>query len=195
MDLTPEQIAKIQDAVQDLPPEEQEKKAREMIAEINPEALQQCPFCLMVEGKIPTTKVYEDEQYLAVLEINPANPGHILLFPKRHVALYTELTHQEVEDLGRLAQVLLQALGKLFPAANIHVDSGEQAGQRFPHVVIQLIPRHAGDKVQFAWQGSKATSEELAKLKEAIYANLPQKEEEVAPVEEITELPVKKRIP
>ncbi len=195
-ELTPEQIAQIKGAIAELPPEEQEAKAKEMIAQINPEALQQqCPFCLMSEGKIPTTKVYSDERYMAVLEINPANPGHVLLFAKRHVSTFVDLSQEEVGDLARLAQVLLKSLHKLFPASNIHADNGEFAGQRFPHFVLQLIPRKQGDKVQFAWESSKVTPEELAKIKDEIYANLPQQEEPQVAREEITSMPVKKRLP
>jgi len=195
MDLTPEQIAQIQEAVSELPPAEQEAKARELLATMQPGAQQQvqCPFCLMGEGKLQTTKVYEDQDYLAVLEINPVNPGHVLLFPKRHVALYTELSHTEVEDLSKIAQVLLKCLHKLYPATNVHIDNGDIAGQRFPHIVIHLIPRKQGDKAQFAWQPQKVSPEELAKLREEIYAQLPASEEkkDAAPVE--ISLPIKKR--
>jgi len=59
----------------------------------------QCPFCLIAEGKIETNVIYSDDKFLGVLDINPANPGHVLLFPKVH---YTNLNDMSDELTSRM---------------------------------------------------------------------------------------------
>jgi len=90
MPLTQEKIAKIREELSNYPEEEREEKLKELLSQLDPEELkelegQQCVFCLISEGKIKSNKVYEDSEFLAVLDINPANKGHVLLFPKKHV--------------------------------------------------------------------------------------------------------------
>src|SRR3989344_73698 len=98
--LTKEELKEIEEYIKSFPEEEREEKLKEITSKLSQES--QCPFCLMSEGKINTTKIYEDENFLAVLEINPANTGHTLLFPKRHIKSFSELNEQETEDIVRI---------------------------------------------------------------------------------------------
>jgi len=176
--LTQEEIAKIQEIIKDLPPEEQENKARELVAQLHPEALQQqCPFCLMAEGKIPTTNVYNDNEFMAVLEINPANPGHMLFFPKKHFEDTTELTDNEQQRFFTIANNLTKSLSKIAEGTNMYIANGEVAGQKFHHAIIHIIPRYKGDHVTFQWEQQKTSPEDLKTIKEHIEKNYPQKKE------------------
>ena len=84
-----EQMDQIQEYVNSLPENQRASKMMEIMKQFEDEPVQ-CPFCLMSDGKIKTTKVYEDSKYLGVLEINPSNPGHVLLFPRRHIKSFSD---------------------------------------------------------------------------------------------------------
>ena len=72
--------------------EEQVKELQEKIKNMSPEELKefqkkQCVFCQIISGKVQSKKVYDDEKCIAILDINPANPGHVLLLPKEHYSI------------------------------------------------------------------------------------------------------------
>ena len=95
--ITKDQLQQIEDYLKTLPDSEREVKRKEIITQL--EEPKQCPFCLMSEGKIDTTKVYEDKNFLAVLEIKPANKGHTIIIPKRHIGSLSQLNTEEAESL------------------------------------------------------------------------------------------------
>ena len=106
-----------------------------------------CIFCKLVKGEIPSTKVYEDDQDLAFLDINPANKGHTLVIPKRH---YGDLEEIPADELASLMQVV-QKVGKAMKSAvqadgfNIVQNNGRAAGQVVDHLHFHVIPRFASD--------------------------------------------------
>lgn len=106
-----------------------------------------CIFCQILRGSVPAKKVYEDEHCAAVLDINPAAPGHVLLLPKYHVPLFPQLGEDVVEHLGfvakGLSRAMLQGLG--VSGTNLFVANGAAAGQRAPHAMMHIIPRKEGD--------------------------------------------------
>ena len=179
--LTKEQLKQIEDYIKSLPEEEREEKLKEVLAQFDQEP--QCPFCLMSENKIQTTKLYEDEDFLAVLEINPANNGHTILFPKRHIKSLVELNDQETERLTKIIKKLVYSLSKLSEWINI-LESEGQTDQKFDHLIINLIPRKKNDQVSVEWQPKKATPEELEKVREQIVKNYPVEKSKPQPVDE-----------
>ncbi|GEM_PF-196005 len=165
-----QQLAQIKEFVNTFPEEEREAKLQEVMAELEGEQEKkpQCPFCLMTEGKINTYKVYEDEKIMGVLEINPVNPGHILLFPKTHISSLKGADPETVESLLKIAQVLSDVLLSFAEGANVLFSEGSVAGQRFPHYIVQIMPRFKGDAVRIEWQGKPLGEKELAMLREKI---------------------------
>ena len=113
------------------------------------QAKQQCIFCQIASGAVASKKVYEDEKVLGILDINPANPGHILLLPKEHYAFMPQIPEDMVAHLGMVAKQLSQALLRSLKATgtNIFVANGGAAGQRALHFMLHVIPRAEGDKV------------------------------------------------
>ena len=83
---TPEQIQEMQEKMKNMSPEELKELQK-----------QQCIFCQIIDGKVNSKKVYEDDKCLAILDINPSNPGHVLLMPKEHYPLMP-LIPQDVID-------------------------------------------------------------------------------------------------
>ena len=113
-----------------------------------------CIFCKIIKGEIPCRKIYETENILAFLDINPVNPGHTLVIPKQHY----ELIEQVPEDI--LAE-LIKAIKKITPAIkkaagtdsnNLAVNNGKTAGQVVPHVHFHIMPRHENDGLKL-WEG------------------------------------------
>ncbi|MGT2808491.1 HIT family protein [Streptococcus iniae] len=112
-----------------------------------------CIFCSIVSGDIPSAKVYEDDQVLAFLDITQTTPGHTLLIPKQHVRNILEMnsdlasqTFAQLPKVARAVQKATQALGM-----NIINNNEEIAGQTVFHAHIHLVPRF-GDKDGIAIQ-------------------------------------------
>jgi histidine triad (HIT) family protein len=179
--LTPEQIEAIKGELMSLKPEEQKKKFAEILSKLSEEekeqlvGKQQCPFCLMAEGKIPVKKVYEDDKVLAILDINPANKGHTLLFPKNHAKIMPEVPEEVAKHCFSVANKISKALVDSIGAegTNIFLANGSVAGQTAPHVLIHIIPRHKGDKVSMEWEGHKEEDKEMETTAEAIRKKIP----------------------
>ncbi len=179
MALTQEKVEEIKKQLEGLSPEEQKKKLQEILSKLSPEereqlmgGQQQCPFCLMVEGKISVNKVYEDNKVMAVLDINPANKGHTIIFPKKHFQLSAQMDDDTVSHLFTVANKLS---GAIFEATQCHgtnlvLANGPAAGQTAPHVLVNIIPRFDGDKVAIGWNPEKISESEMKKLASDIYA-------------------------
>jgi len=106
-----------------------------------------CLFCKIISGEIPSYRVYEDEAVYAFIDINPASEGHTLVAPKKHFNSFTDLGAEDVAALFEAARKVTLALEKAFSAngMNIGVNNGEVAGQEVPHVHVHVIPRKKGD--------------------------------------------------
>lgn len=170
--LTKEQLDQIQEYIQSLPEQEREPKLKEIMTQMENET-PQCPFCLMSEGKIQTTKVYDDENFMAVLEINPVNKGHAILFTKRHIKSFLEFNEMETEVIGKIIKKLSSSISKLGEGVNILYSEGKASGQRFEHFTINFIPRTKDDSVKIGWQGKPANENELPKVRDLIIENIP----------------------
>ena len=111
-----------------------------------------CVFCDIVEGKSPADVVFEDGETLAFMDINPANPGHTLVIPKRHVrdiyGLDEEAAAAVMKATARVAQAIKRALQ---PNGMNLVQSNERAGgQDVFHFHMHVIPRWYGDGLRLA---------------------------------------------
>ncbi|PIN76729.1 hypothetical protein COV17_01335 [Candidatus Woesearchaeota archaeon CG10_big_fil_rev_8_21_14_0_10_36_11] len=134
--------------------EEQQKQLEEKIKNMSPEELQefqkqQCIFCQIIAGKIPSKKVYEDETCITILDVNPAAKGHVLVIPKEHYAIMPQIPDTEIGHLFRIAQKMSQVILKSLQSGgtSIFVANGLAAGQRVQHFMIHIIPRKDGDQV------------------------------------------------
>jgi histidine triad (HIT) family protein len=136
--------------------QEQLKALQEKIKQMSPEELKefqkkQCIFCQIVAGKVQSKKVYEDEQVLAILDINPANPGHILLLTKEHYAIMPQIPDDEVAYVFMVVKSLSNSMLRSIDAqgTNIIVANGITAGQRAQHFMVHIIPRKENDNINF----------------------------------------------
>lgn len=106
-----------------------------------------CPFCKIIAGEIPAEKIYEDEKTFAILDINPASKGHVLLLPKEHQFILQQLSPESFSALFLAAKTISPAIKKAVLAEKItwFIASGGAAGQQSPHVLMHLIARESND--------------------------------------------------
>ena len=111
-----------------------------------------CVFCQIATGKIPAKTVFEDDKCVAVLDISPANLGHMLLFPKEHYSVLPQVTDTLIGHLFRVAKKLSQSALKAFQirGTTIFVANAVAAGQKAPHVLIHIIPRAFDDEIDLS---------------------------------------------
>ncbi len=132
--------------------DEQRKALEEKIKNMSPEELkefqkQQCIFCQIIAGKIPSKKVYEDDRCITVLDINPATRGHLLIIPKEHYAIMPQIPDKDIGHFFLVSKYLSQVLLKVLKASgtNVFVANGLAAGQRSQHFMVHVIPRKESD--------------------------------------------------
>jgi histidine triad (HIT) family protein len=132
-----------------------------------------CIFCKIINKDIPADIVYEDERFLAFLDIAPINPGHILLIPKEHYEDFrvapAEVSTSVVALVHTIAPVVMGAVGG--HDFNLSTNVGADAGQVVSHLHWHLIPRfvHDGHK---SWHGKAYAQGEKQRIKEAIINHL-----------------------
>ena len=127
-----------------------------------------CIFCAIAAGEIPSFKVYEDDLALAYLDINPFSKGHTLVIPKAHAAGLLDADDKMLSELVlRVKKVAAQVKEKLgCDGFNILQNNGEAAGQTVRHIHFHIVPRWNGDPLAF--ENSKGDMEELKALAERI---------------------------
>lgn len=124
---------------------------------------QQCIFCSIIQGKIPSKKVYEDDLVFAILDIYPANPAHVLVLPKEHALIFNQLPKKTAEHMGIVAKKITEVLFKVIQpdGVNVFIANGPAAGQKAPHFIMHVIPRFQGDGLSFTLQEKSTKHEEM----------------------------------
>ena len=126
----------------------------------------ECLFCKMVAGQIPVTKIYENDDILAFLDIGPISDGHTLIIPKRH---YEKLDECPPELLAKVASLLGKIAKAVYTAMkpdgyNVLCNNGRAAGQVIEHLHFHIIPRRTGDGVFSRWPSYKYTEGKIEEI-------------------------------
>ena len=121
-----------------------------------------CIFCKIAGGDIPSSTVYEDEQFRVLLDLSPATKGHALILPKQHYANIFEIDENILRDLIVLAKKVASAMKETLncDGVNIVQNNGEAAGQTVFHFHLHMIPRYKGDEVGLGWKMGELTEED-----------------------------------
>ena len=116
-----------------------------------------CIFCKLANGKIPTNAVYEDEDFKVIMDASPASKGHCIILPKTHAKNLLELPEEYCEKLLPVAKKCCKVLMEVLHCDGVNVlqNNGEAAGQTVLHLHVHLIPRYAGDNVHIKWAEHK----------------------------------------
>ncbi len=112
----------------------------------------ECVFCKIVRGQAPCTKIYEDENCIAFLDIKPITAGHMLIIPKVHAETLSELHDNFAGELLRTGKKMSIALKKSklqCKGVNYLLAEGKEAGQEIFHVHLHVIPRYSNDGFYF----------------------------------------------
>jgi len=106
-----------------------------------------CIFCKIIKKEIPSNLIYEDDKVSVILDINPANEGHCLVLPKEHYQILPQIPDDLIGYLFNIAKKTSRSLLKTLgvEGTTIFVANGALAGQKAPHFMIHVIPRHKGD--------------------------------------------------
>ncbi len=131
-----------------------------------------CLFCKIVAGEIPSQKIFEDENFLAFLDINPVNLGHTLVIPKKHSRNILEMDDKLLGEMMILVKKLTNHIKDNLNADGINIMSNNEAegGQIIFHTHIHIIPRFSGDGFKH-WKGKEYPKEEITKVVEKIKLN------------------------
>ena len=111
-----------------------------------------CVFCAIVAGDAPAIRIYENDDYLAILDIRPFTRGHTLVIPKRHTVDLTDTQPETVAQMVTIGQRIARAARatELADATNIGINDGRAAFQSVFHVHLHVLPRRNGDKLSVA---------------------------------------------
>ena len=107
-----------------------------------------CIFCDIVAGKLPANIIHQDDVCAAFMDIQPVNPGHMLVIPKKHASFLQDMDGETGAHLFRIAQRLASALrksGLKCEGVNFFLADGEAAMQEVFHVHLHVFPRYKGD--------------------------------------------------
>ncbi|MDZ4243695.1 MAG: HIT family protein [Candidatus Doudnabacteria bacterium] len=109
-----------------------------------------CVFCKIVKWETPSQRVYEDDQYIAFLDINPINPGHTLVIPRDHYENVLDVPEEVLAGMIKIAKKVAPAVVGAMKADgfNIGINNGRASGQLVDHVHIHIIPRHENDNLK-----------------------------------------------
>jgi histidine triad (HIT) family protein len=140
--------------------------------------MSECVFCDLVAGTGESSIAYEDETLLALMDLNPVNPGHVLLVPRRHAPFLADLDEETGAHVFKIAMRMQQAIrrsGVRCEGINLFVADGEAAFQDVFHFHLHVIPRFQGDpfKIDADWkEAPRAELDRIAADVRAAYEGL-----------------------
>ena len=122
-----------------------------------------CIFCKIANGEIPSRTVCENEKFRVILDLGPATKGHALVLPKEHFADLFEIPADWAADAMKTAQEAAALIKEKLQADGLNIvqNNGETAGQTVPHFHIHIIPRYKGDGQNILWKPGSPSSAEL----------------------------------
>lgn len=125
-----------------------------------------CVFCEIVKGNIPSKKIYEDDNTIAILDLSQATYGHTLIIPKKHSSNVLEIDDESYVFAMKVAKKVAVSIKKSFDDVlgfNLLNNCGEAAGQTVNHFHIHIIPRYKNDgiKIEFVDNQGKFDMEEI----------------------------------
>lgn len=132
--------------------------------------MDECTFCKIMKGEIPCSKLYEDELFIAFLDIAPANKGHALVVPKEHY----ETTEDTPEEILCLMMAVVKKLAAKISSElktdgyNIFMNNKKAAGQLVPHLHCHIVPRFEDDGIDFDWPHLKYEDREMESFRDKL---------------------------
>src|SRR6478736_10017644 len=130
-----------------------------------------CIFCKIVAGELPSIRVYEDERVIAIMDINPATKGHALVIPREHAADLHEIGDEDLAHSALVAKDLARRAVRGFGADGITImqSNGTAAWQTVFHYHLHVIPRYHGDPLVLPWKPTAGDVDDIAEISKAYF--------------------------
>lgn len=129
-----------------------------------------CIFCKIANGEIPSKTLYEDEKFRVILDLGPATKGHALILPKEHYANLYDLPEEDAGNVMKLAKKMVAKITDKLGCEgfNLVQNNGDLAGQTVFHFHLHMIPRYRGDGQNIGWKPQEMSQETLEEIKNQI---------------------------
>lgn len=134
-----------------------------------------CIFCKIARKDIPSNVVYDDDDFLGILDVNPVSKGHTLVIPKSHYENIFDIPEEELSRMSKVISTLAKRLRDSLNADGVNIvnASGKEAQQSVFHLHFHIIPRFKDDGLDLWFHGrSKFSDEEMKKFAEMIRENV-----------------------
>ena len=132
--------------------------------------MEDCIFCKIIAGKIPSAKVYEDDNTIVFLDIMPANKGHCLVVPKNHYEGLLDVPEEQLNSLMAATKKIAKSISLSIGSSsyNLVMNNGKEAGQVVNHVHMHIIPRFKDDRLRIKWSHKRYQGNEMKETQEKI---------------------------
>jgi histidine triad (HIT) family protein len=132
--------------------------------------MENCIFCKIAAGEIPSNTIYEDDSFRVILDLGPATKGHALVLPKNHYADLFEIPEDVLADAAKVAKKVAGTMKEKLSCDGLNLvqNNGEEAGQTVMHFHLHIIPRYKNDGQHILWKPTSPSPEELAAIKDTI---------------------------
>jgi histidine triad (HIT) family protein len=127
-----------------------------------------CVFCQIIAKTKPSTIIYEDQSFIAILDQSPLFPGHTLLMPKQHVETLYDFANDQLAPLFLRVKLIGQAIEQSMSAQGSFIAMNNRVSQSVPHLHVHIVPRNKGDGLKgFFWPRKKYLDEQEEQLIQA----------------------------
>ena len=132
--------------------------------------MENCIFCKIAAGEIPSNTIYEDDDFRVILDLGPATRGHALVLPKKHYADLFEISEDVLAGAAKVAKKVAGTMKEKLSCDGLNLvqNNGETAGQTVMHFHLHIIPRYANDGQHILWKPTSPSAEELTAIKDTI---------------------------
>ena len=132
--------------------------------------MENCIFCKIAAGEIPSNTIYEDDSFRVILDLGPATKGHALVLPKNHYADLYEIPEDVLAEAAKVAKKVAGTMKEKLSCDGLNLvqNNGEPAGQTVMHFHLHIIPRYKDDGQHILWKPTSPSPEELTAIKDTI---------------------------
>lgn len=132
--------------------------------------MENCIFCKIAAGEIPSNTIYEDDSFRVILDLGPATRGHALVLPKNHYADLYEIPEDVLAEAAKVAKKVAGTMKEKLSCDGLNLvqNNGEAAGQTVMHFHLHIIPRYKDDGQHILWKPTSPSPEELTAIKDTI---------------------------
>ena len=133
-----------------------------------------CIFCKIIKGEISSKKVYDDDEFVGILDVNPGAKGHVLILPKKHIQIMPQLGTELSGKLGVVAKTISNKLTKGLGVrgTSVFIANGIVAGQNAPHFMMHVLPRKSDDEISLNPEPKTFDETNINSLRQKIISSL-----------------------